>query len=102
MFGLCVVVEKNCLNYRLFFDCAMLVAGVFGLVFRIDGSIVEKYRGYKIDLFLVFGEFVVCWLFVLVVYVIGCDGVVKFVYVDSDYKVRFAPTEILATTRTTL
>lgn len=100
--GLRAAAEKNHLNYRLLSDRAMLAAGAFGLAFRIDGPTVEKYRDYKIDLPPVPGEPSARWLPVPAVYIIGRDGVVKFVHTDPDYKARLAPDEVLAAARAAL
>lgn len=100
--GLRAAAEKNHLNYRLLSDRGMHAAAAFGLAFRIDGPTVEKYRGYKIDLPPVPGEPAARWLPVPAVYVIGRDGVVKFVHADPDYKARLAPAEVLAAARAAL
>lgn len=100
--GLRAAAEKNRLNYRLLSDRAMLASAAFGLAFRIDGPTVEKYRGYKIDLPPVPGEPAARWLPVPAVYVIGRDGVVKFVHADPDYKARLAPADVLAAARAAL
>lgn len=97
--GLRAAVEKNHLNYRLLSDRGMHAAAGFGLAFRIDAPTVEKYRGYKIDLPPVPGEPAARWLPVPAVYVIGRDGMVKFVHTDPDYKARLAPGEVLAAAR---
>lgn len=100
--GLRTAAEKNHLNYRLLSDRAMHAAAAFGLAFRVDTATAEKYRGYKIDLAPVPGEPAARWLPVPAVYVIGRDGVVRFVHTDPDYKARLAPEEVLAAARAAL
>lgn len=100
--GLRAAAEKNHLNYRLLSDRAMHAAAAFGLAFRIDAATVEKYRGYKTDLPPVPGEPSARWLPVPAVYIIGRDGVVKFVHTDADYKARLAPADMLAAARAAL
>ncbi len=100
--GLRAAADKNHLNYRLLSDRAMLASGAFGLAFRIDAATAEKYRGYKIDLPPVPGDPAARWLPVPAVYVIGRDGVVKFVHTDPDYKARLAPEAVLAAARAAL
>jgi len=100
--GLRAAAEKNHLNYRLLSDRAMQASAAFGLAFRIDASTVEKYRGYKIDLPPVPGEPSARWLPVPAVYIIGRDGLVKFVHSDPDYKARLAPADVLAAARAAL
>lgn len=100
--GLRAAAEKNHLNYRLLSDRAMHAAAAFGLAFRVDTATAEKYRTYKIDLAPVPGEPAARWLPVPAVYVIGRDGVVRFVHTDPDYKARLAPEEVLAAARAAL
>jgi peroxiredoxin len=100
--GLRASAEKNHLNYRLLSDRAMRASAAFGLAFRVDAPTVEKYRGYKIDLPPVPGEPAARWLPVPAVYVIGRDGVVKYVHTDPDYKARLAPADVLAAARAAL
>jgi peroxiredoxin len=100
--GLRTAAQKNHLNYRLLSDRAMRASAAFGLAFRIDAPTVEKYRGYKIDLPPVPGEPAARWLPVPAVYLIGRDGLVKFVHTDPDYKARLAPADVLAAARAAL
>ncbi len=100
--GLRAAAEKNHLNYRLLSDRAMHASAAFGLAFRVDAATAEKYRGYKIDLPPVPGEPAARWLPVPAVYVVGRDGVVKFVHTDPDYKARLAPDDVLKAARAAL
>lgn len=100
--GLRAAAGKNHLNYRLLSDRAMHAAAAFGLAFRVDAATAEKYRGYKIDLPPVPGEPAARWLPVPAVYVVGRDGVVKFVHTDPDYKARLAPDDVLKAARAAL
>jgi len=100
--GLRAAAEKNHLNYRLLSDRAMAAASAFGLAFRVDEKTVEKYRGYKIDLAPVPGEPAARWLPVPAVYVIGRDGLVKFVHTDADYRNRLSPEDVLTAARAAL
>lgn len=100
--GLRAAAEKNHLNYRLLSDRAMHASAAFGLAFRVDAPTVGKYRGYKVDLPPVPGEPAARWLPVPAVYLIGRDGVVKFVHTDPDYKTRLAPGDVLVAARAAL
>ena len=100
--GLRTAAGKNHLNYRLLSDRAMHASAAFGLAFRVDAATAEKYRGYKIDLPPVPGEPAARWLPVPAVYVVGRDGVVKFVHTDPDYKARLAPDDVLKAARAAL
>jgi hypothetical protein len=42
--------EKKLLNYLLLSDRGMLGAKAFGIAFRLDDGLLEKYKGFGIDL----------------------------------------------------
>lgn len=88
--------EKNHLNYRLLSDRGMVAAEGFGVAFRVDDATVGKYRGYQIDLPPVPGEPAARWLPVPAAFLVGRDGVIRYVYSDADYKVRASADALLA------
>lgn len=94
--GLRTMSEKNHLNYRLLSDRGMVAAEAFGVAFRVDGATLEKYREYKIDLPPVPGEPTARWLPVPAAFLIGRDGVIRYVYSNADYKVRASVDALLA------
>ncbi len=100
--GLQTTADKNHLNYRLLSDQAMKASAAFGLAFRIDPVMVEKYKGYGITLPLVPGESDIRWLPVPAAYLIGRDGQVKFVYTNADYKTRITAADLLAAAKAAL
>lgn len=92
-------VEKHKLTYTLLSDHAMQAAQVFGIAFRVDDATLKKYKGYGIDLEASSGE-KHRLLPVPSVFIAGKDGLIKFAYVNPDYKVRLAPDELLSAART--
>ena len=94
-------VEKHDLTYTLLSDHAMKAAQAFGITFRVDAVTLEKYKGYGIDLEAASGE-KHHLLPVPSVFLIGQDGLIKFTYVNPDYKVRVDPDVLLAAAKTLL
>lgn len=93
---------KNRLHYRLLSDRAMNAASAFGLAFRVDATTVKKYREYQIDLAPVPGEPDARWLPVPAVYLIGRDGLIKFLHSNPDYKARLSAEQVLAAAQAAL
>lgn len=100
--GLQTAADKNHLNYRLLSDSAMQASAAFGVAFRVDEKTVAAYRGYGIELKAVPGAADARWLPVPAVFVLGRDGVIKFVHSDPDYKVRLSAAAVLAAARAAL
>lgn len=100
--GLKVAAGKNHLNYRLLSDQAMQAASAFGLAFRVEARTVAAYAGHGITLAPVPGEPDARWLPVPAVYLIGRDGLVKFVHTNPDYKARLSAEQVLAAARAAL
>lgn len=82
------------LNYTLLSDSSMDAAKGFGITFEVDAATREKYKGYGIDLEAASGQ-THHLLPHPAVYVVGADGVIRFAYVNKDYKVRLEPEKIL-------
>ena len=89
--------DKNSLTYQLVSDVSQEGATGFGLTFRdeqaLQGSerfrnLLEEASGRDHHI-----------LPVLAVYLIGSDGVVDFLYVNPDHRVRLAPAILLAAAR---
>lgn len=100
--GLKTVAEKNHLNYRLLSDQAMQAASAFGLAFRVEAKTVTAYTGYGITLATVPGEPAARWLPVPAVYLIGRDGLVKYVHTNPDYKVRLSAEQVMTAAQAAL
>lgn len=88
-------IDKHKMNYLLLSDSNMAVAKAFGIAFKLDESIIKKYDEYGIDLHDASGE-KHYFLPVPAVFVVGTDGIIKFEYVNPNYKVRLDPNILLS------
>lgn len=79
----------------------MTGARAFGISFRVDDDTIKKYRGYGIDLGEASGE-KHNMLPIPSAFIIGQDGIIKFAYVNPDYKVRVDPDVLLAAAKSSL
>jgi peroxiredoxin len=86
------------LGYRVLSDAKLEATRAFGLAFRVPDELVEKYRGYGIDLEAAAGE-THHVLPAPSTYLIGTDGVIRFQYTNPDYRVRLHPDVLLAAAR---
>lgn len=93
--GLRQMTEKNHLNYRLLSDRGMLASTAYGVAFRLSPEIEKSYRNYGVELAPIPGS-EGYWLPVPAVFLVGRDGIIKFVYSNPDYKVRLAAADLLA------
>ncbi len=83
------------LGYRLYSDNDLVVARLFGIAFQVDEATLKRYRDKDIDLEAASGRDH-HWLPVPATFVIGTDGMIKFSYVNPNYKERLHP-ELLVT-----
>ncbi len=86
---------KDSLRYTLLSDGPMTAAAAFGLAFKVDDITLKKYQGVGIDLEGASGE-THHVLPVPAVYLFGTDGIVRFSYVNPNYKIRLNPSLLLA------
>jgi len=82
--------EKNELSYSLYSDQDMTAAMAMGIAFRLDDETIEKYKGYGVDLEKDSGR-THHMLPVPAAFVIDTKGVIRYAYVNPDYKVRVDP-----------
>ncbi|RMG56015.1 MAG: hypothetical protein D6723_01360 [Acidobacteria bacterium] len=94
-------IQKHQLHYRLLSDSQMTAARAFGLAYKVDDRTVERYKKLGIDLEEASGE-KHHLLPVPAAFVIGTDGVIKFAYVNPNYKVRVDPDVLLAAAKAAL
>lgn len=80
-------VEKHHLSYTLLSDSKMIAARAFGLAFQVSKETLERYKTINIDLEGASGESHHL-LPVPAVFVLGADGIIKFGYVNPNYKAR--------------
>jgi peroxiredoxin len=83
------------LSYQVVSDDSMEGAKAFGVAFRVDDDTYEKYKGWGLDLEKASG-FDHHYLPVPAVYLIDREGLVRFQYVNPNYRVRLHPDILLA------
>lgn len=94
-------IDKHALGYRLFSDSKMTAAKLFGLAFRVSESTLERYKTINIDLEDASGE-THRLLPVPAVFIVGMDGIIRFSYVNPNYRVRIDPDVLLAAAKAAL
>ncbi len=88
--------DREKLGYRLISDRHAEAARALGIAFEVPAELVVKYKNeYQIDLEAASGE-THHLLPHPAVFVVGGDGVIRYAHVNSDYKIRLKPEEILA------
>jgi len=92
---------KDKLNYTLLSDSKMIGCSAFGIAFKVEEQLVQKYKSYNIDLEVASGE-THHLLPVPSVFIVGTDGIIKFSYVNPNYKVRLDPDVMLAAAKAAL
>lgn len=83
------------LAYTLLSDADMSASQAFGIAYRVDDQTFEKYKGFGLDLEKASG-YKHHQLPVPATFLIGTDGFIQFQYVNPDYKIRLAPSILLA------
>ena len=82
-------------GYTIYSDSSLSATRGFGLAFRVDDELNEKYLKWNIDLEKASGEDHHV-LPAPATYLIGTDGIINFAYINPDYKVRLHPDVLLA------
>jgi peroxiredoxin len=82
-------------SYTLLSDSRLLAARALGIAFRVDEQTRDLYRGYGIDLEKASGQSHF-GLPVASVFLVDTAGIIRFSYVNPDYKVRVDPDVLLA------
>lgn len=83
------------IGYTIYSDSALSATRAFGLAFRVDDELNERYLSYDIDLEKASGE-THHVLPAPATYIINTDGVINFAYINPDYKIRLHPDVLLA------
>jgi peroxiredoxin len=86
------------IGYTVYSDSSLDATRAFGLAFRVDDALNERYLGFGIDLEKVSGE-THHVLPAPATYIIGTHGIINFAYINPDYKVRLHPDVLLAAAR---
>lgn len=82
--------EKEKLGLTVLADTKQVAALAFGIAFRLGDDTYEKYKGYGVDLEETSGEKHHI-LPVPAVFLVDAGGVIRFSYVNPDFKVRLDP-----------
>ena len=83
------------IGYTIYSDSSLDATRAFGLAFRVDDELNNRYLTHNIDLEKASGE----KHHVLpapATYIIGNDGIINFAYINPEYKVRLHPDVLLA------
>ena len=83
------------IGYTVYSDSSLDATRAFGIAFRVDDELNQRYLGYGIDLEKASGENHHV-LPAPATYIIGGDGIINFAYVNPNYKVRLHPDVLLA------
>ena len=83
------------IGYTIYSDSSLEATRAFGLAFRVDDELNERYLSFDIDLEKASGE-THHVLPAPATYIIGADGIINFAYINPDYKVRLHPDVLLA------
>lgn len=92
------VLSKSDIEYTLLSDPQMKVAQAYGVAFKMEDDAYEGLKGFGVDLEERSGQ-QHRLLPVPAVFVIDRDGVIRFSYVNPNYKVRIEPDVLLAAAR---
>jgi len=93
--------EMSDFEYTLLSDSKLAAAEAFGIAFRVDDEMVRLYKRYDIDLEEASGE-THQMLPVPSVFVLDKEATIHFQYVNPNYKVRIAPSVLLAAAKSAL
>lgn len=91
--------ENQELGYTLLSDEGLKVAESFGLAFRVSQEYMDTLKAYNGTVLSEETGMEEPALPVPAAYIVDTDGVIRFAYADSDYKVRVQPEEVIATAR---
>ena len=87
--------------YTLLSDSKLAAAQALGIAFRLNDEMLELYKRYDIDLAAASGE-THQMLPVPSVFVLDKKAMIHFQYVNPNYKVRIAPSVLLAAAKSAL
>ncbi|MEM6575486.1 MAG: AhpC/TSA family protein, partial [Pseudomonadota bacterium] len=87
--------EEDQPSYLLASDGDSKIAEAFGIAFRVDDETYKRMKQYEYDLEEISG-FKHRQLPAPAVFIVDTDGIIKFSYVNPDYKVRLHPDVLLA------
>jgi peroxiredoxin len=93
--------DKNKLTYTIYSDSEFAAIKAFGVGYRVPKETVEQYRGYG-TMLPPLPDGSGAGLPVPAVFIIDSKGVIQFVYVNPDFRIRLSSELLLAAARTSL
>jgi len=87
--------DKHQLTYTLLSDRTMTAAAAFRVAFRLTDQDEKKYGGHHISVPEIPEGDGAHWLPVPSIFIIGSDGIIKFVEFNANYQIRPPTEEIL-------
>jgi peroxiredoxin len=87
--------QKNSLDFVVLSDVGNRVADQYGLVYQLSPAVLKHFKG-RIDLS-AYNADNENQLPLAVTYVVDTDRVIRYAFIDADYKRRAEPAEILST-----
>ncbi|MCF6299605.1 MAG: AhpC/TSA family protein [Proteobacteria bacterium] len=92
---------KKDIDYQLLSDASMEISKAFGIAFKVNDAMVEKYKNWNIDLEIASG-YDHHLLPAPSTYLVGENGVIQFQYTNPDYSIRLDPSILLAAAKSYL
>jgi len=92
---------KKDIGYQLLSDASMEISKAFGIAFKVDDAMVEKYKNWNIDLEVASG-YDHHLLPAPSTYLVGKNGIIQFQYTNPDYAIRLDPSILLAAAKSYL
>lgn len=89
------ILKNSAASFPLISDTGTEIMNLYDVSFKLDAPTVERYKKYNIDLTAANGNSE-NKLPVPATYIIGVDGKIKFVYFNTDYKMRASVAEIIS------
>jgi len=93
--------DKNKLTYTIYSDSDFAAINAFGVGYRVPAEIVEKSRGYGVEL-PPLPDRSGAGLPVPAVFIIDANGVIQFNYANPDYRIRLSSELLLTAAKTSL
>ncbi len=93
--------KKSDFDYVLLSDSKLEAAKAFGIAFHLDDDMLKMFTKYGIDLEEASGE-THHGLPVPSVFILDTEGVIRFSYVDPNYKARVDPDLLVAAAKASL
>ena len=87
-------IQENVLGFEVVSDVGNQVAREYGLVFKLSEKMLEQMHG-RIDLDKYYGTDHRNELPIAATYLIDTEGVIRFAFLDADYRKRAEPADVI-------